>query len=108
MEYNIKDYLPKGIEQRETLTANNIEDGVVVEIRELKPVNTTFGSKLLAVVKLENSDEEYSLFLNKLSIQNIYSKYPDVNKWIGIKLKLSKVQMSIRGKLKQAIIANPL
>ncbi len=109
MENNIKieEFLPKQ-QNRETITASNIEDGVIVEIKELKPVNTTFGAKLLAIVKLENSNEEYSLFLNRLSIQNIYSKYPDINKWVGVKLKLSKVQMSIKGKLKQVILASPV
>jgi hypothetical protein len=103
----IKEYLPKSVVNRETLTASNIEDGVVVEVKEIKEVNTTFGKKLLAVVQL-NDGEEYSLFLNRMSVQNIYQKEPDVNKWVGLKLKLTKIQVSIKGKLKQAILVSPM
>ncbi len=98
---DLSQYLPK--QQNETLTADKIGGKVIATIKNIRQVDTRYGKKL--VLDIETKEKgNYAVFLNKLSIQSLYQLEKDVNKWLGKEVAIDKVQVVVRGAIKNTLL----
>ncbi len=100
-DLNIGEFLPK--QRTELLTADKLGEKLKAKILALRQVETRFGKKLLADIQLEDG-QQYAVFLNRLSIQELYKAEPDVRKWVGKQIAIDKVQIVVRGSLRNTLL----
>ncbi len=100
-DINIGEYLPK--QRNELLTAEKLAEKVTAKIKALKQVDTRFGKKLVADIELSDG-QHYTVFINKLSVQELYKAEPDVKKWLDKQVAIDKVQVVVRGSLRNTLL----
>jgi len=86
-DINIGEFLPK--QKNETLTADKLAEKLTATIKAIKQVDTRFGKRLIADIELSDG-QHYSVFINRLSVQELYKVEPDVKKWLNKQVAITR------------------
>ena len=83
----------------DTLRADDIKDGDLKVVQEMKEVGTKYGEKRIMMF-----DDDTQLFLNSMSLQNLVTDFGDeTDAWVGKQVKLT-LETSERTRGKNSII----
>jgi hypothetical protein len=103
IKLDLDKYMPQSMA---TLKASDISGELSGIVKEIKEIQTKYGLKLLATIDFKEIGEK-TIFLNKLSIKELYNVVKKNNGFKDIKVKVSKVQAVISGNMREIIIVKP-
>jgi len=95
------------------LRASDVEDGEVVTLLDEGTIREAdFGTgrvKQVFEILVEHKGEKKLWTVNKTTLKNLVQAFGnETSKWVGKKVKLTKVKVNVRGQLKDAIVGQPI
>jgi len=86
------------------------EIGVLLDAGTLREADFGTGkTKTVIEFNIEIDEEEYMWTMNKQTLNALAEAYgDDCKKWIGKKVKLTKVKMNVFGEMKMVIVGEPM
>lgn len=100
-------------ESKQFIRASDVEDGDIVTLLDEGGIREAdFGTgrvKQVFEILVEHKGEKKLWTMNKTTLKNLVQAFGDeTSKWIGKKVKLTKVKVNVRGQLRDCIVGQPI